>query len=101
MEGDEYLEKILAEQYKREVDQEENVFRSLPFAATALAVIFTFIIFVRNSIPCLKIGVYPTVVWTFLACFCTDTALALYFLFLAIARKRLDYLLSPTNCTRI
>ena len=40
MEGDEYLEKIVAASYAREIDQEENIFRTLPFAATALAIIF-------------------------------------------------------------
>jgi hypothetical protein len=88
----EYLERIVAEQYKREVDQEENVIRSLPFAATGLAVIFTSTIFVRNSVPCLKFSVYSIIMWTLLTIFCLDTALALYFLSSEIARKRLDYL---------
>ncbi len=51
MEGDEYLEKIVAASYAREVDQEENVFRTLPFAATALAIIFTFVVFIKNDVP--------------------------------------------------
>jgi len=51
MDANEYLEKIVAESYKREIDQEENVVRSLPFVAAALAVLATIMIFLRSYIP--------------------------------------------------
>ena len=36
---DEYLEKLFAEAYRRELDQEETVVRSLPFIAAAAAIV--------------------------------------------------------------
>lgn len=35
---DEYLEKLFADAYKRELEQEENVVRSLPFIAAIASV---------------------------------------------------------------
>ena len=61
MEGDEYLEKIVAASYAREIDQEENIFRTLPFAATALAIIFTFMVFIKGDVPNRAIEAYPVV----------------------------------------
>ena len=46
----EYVEKIVAELFKREADQEENVVRILPFFATALGVVATMLIFVRPAL---------------------------------------------------
>lgn len=47
----EYLEKLFAEAFKREVDQEENVIRSLPFFATALALAATLLGFAGSKLP--------------------------------------------------
>jgi hypothetical protein len=96
MDANEYLEKIVADSYKRELDQEENVVRSLPFAAAALAVISTIIVIVRSYIPVWLIGLYSIVVWVLLVAFGTSVALALCFLYFAVAPKRLQYL-SPSN----
>ncbi len=92
MDANEYLERLLAASYAKEIDQEENIFRSLLFAATALAIIFAFMVFVRNDIPNLSIGIYPIGIWFLLALFWTAIALALCFLWLAVARKPLQYL---------
>jgi hypothetical protein len=96
MEANEYLENLLAESYKRELDQEENVIRSLPFAAAALAVISTIMVVVRSYVPADAIGLYPMVVWALLIAFGISVGLALCFLFLAVAPTRLQYL-SPSN----
>lgn len=58
MEGDEYLERIVAASYAREIDQEENIFRTLPFAATALAIIFAFMVFIKGDVPSRLDGLY-------------------------------------------
>jgi hypothetical protein len=47
MDANEYLETLVADSYKRELDQEENVVRSLPFAAAALAVVSTIMVVIR------------------------------------------------------
>src|SRR5271169_5475947 len=96
MDANQYLEILVAESYKRELDQEENVVRSLPFAAAALAVTSTTILVIRAYIPAEAIGFYPIAVWALLIGFGISIAPALWFLFLAVAPKRLQYL-SPAN----
>src|SRR5487761_1396879 len=96
MDANEYLETLVAESYKRELDQEENVVRSLPFAAAALAVISTIMVVVRSYVPAGAIGFYPVAVWACLIAFGVSVAWTLCLLFLAVAAKRLQYL-SPPN----
>lgn len=43
MTPDEYLEKLAFESYKREVDQDESIWRSMPFLATSIALVVTVI----------------------------------------------------------
>jgi hypothetical protein len=96
MDAHEYLEKIIAEQYKRELDQEENVIRSLPFAAAALAVLSTIMVVVRSYVPTQLGGAYTICVWMLLGLFAVSIAVALWFLWRAMAAKRLQYL-SPAD----
>lgn len=100
MEGDEYLEQILAASYTKEIDQEENVFRTLPFAAAALAIIFTFLVFIRSDVPDRMTGAYSIVVCGLLAIFWTVIASSLCFLWLAVAAKPLQYLSAPNELYR-
>jgi hypothetical protein len=51
MKLNEYLEKLGADSYKREIDQEENVVRSLPFAATFLVLLASVLAFIADYIP--------------------------------------------------
>ena len=46
-----YIEKILADAYRREIDQEENVWRSLPFFTATLALEVTAVFQVLNRLP--------------------------------------------------
>lgn len=96
MEGDEYLEKIVAASYAREIDQEENIFRTLPFAAAALAIIFTFIVFIKGDVPSRPIGIYSIVIWILLFLFWIVIAFSLVFLWLTVSAKSLQ-VLSPPN----
>lgn len=95
MESDEYLEKIVAASYAREIEQEENVFRTLPFAAAALAIIFSFIVLIKSDVPGQVDGVYPIVIWVMLSLFWIVIAVSLCFLWLAIAARPLQYLSRP------
>ncbi len=46
----EYAEKIISDAFKREIDQEENVVRSLPFFATSLGVLAAATGVVRSNV---------------------------------------------------
>jgi hypothetical protein len=98
MEVDEYLEKIAAERYAREVDQDENIFRNLPFAAAALAIIFAFMAAVRGEIPTQLNDMFAIMTWTLLVLFWGSIATALGFLWAAISARPLSLLfLSPVS----
>ncbi len=47
----EHLERLFADAFKREVDQEENVARTLPFFATAIGTILATIGLLRPASP--------------------------------------------------
>ncbi|MGC2522063.1 MAG: hypothetical protein WA417_05405, partial [Stellaceae bacterium] len=100
MEGDEYLERIVAASYAREIDQEENIFRTLPFAATALAIIFAFMVFIKGDVPSRLDGFYSILIWLFLLLFWMVIAFSLVFLWLAVLAKPLRYLSSPNELYR-
>jgi len=97
MEGDEYLEKIAAESYAREIDQEENVYRTLPFAAAVLAIIFAFMAAIRSDLPTGLNDRFSILVWTMLILFWVVIAVALGFLWAAIAAEPLLYLSPPSE----
>jgi hypothetical protein len=100
VEGDEYLERIVAASYAREIDQEENIFRTLPFAATALAIIFAFMVFIKGDVPSRLDGFYSILIWLFLLLFWMVIAFSLVFLWLAVLAKPLRYLSSPNELYR-
>jgi energy-coupling factor transporter transmembrane protein EcfT len=100
MEGDEYLEKIVTASYAREIDQEENIFRTLPFAATALAIIFTFMVFIKGDVPNRTIGIYLILIWILLFIFWLVIAFSLVFLWLAVSSKSLQFLSPPNELYR-
>jgi hypothetical protein len=85
--ADEYIEKIITEAYKRELEREENVFRSLPFFATTLGVLATAIGLARPAIGPLDGGVYAWAIYSVLAATALATTAALVFLFQAIRRR--------------
>ena len=86
----EYVEKLVADAYKRELDQEENVFRSMPFFATTFGVVATAIGLARPAIGPLDgtpaaICIYLLLAATFLA-----TAAGLAFLFQAVRARKFE-----------
>jgi cell division protein FtsL len=97
MEVDEYLEKIAAERYAREIDQDENIFRNLPFAAAALAIIFAFMAAVRGEIPTQLNDLFAIMTWTLLVLFWGSIATALGFLWAAISARPLSLLSSMSE----
>jgi uncharacterized membrane protein YjjP (DUF1212 family) len=46
-----HIEKTLADSYRKEIDQEENVWRSLPFFAATIALELTALFQLLNRLP--------------------------------------------------
>src|SRR5690242_10543276 len=75
----EYLEKLVTESFKRELDQEENVVRSLPFFATSIGVLITFVGFVRTTLPAFSLTAWPIIAYGLLfSLLCALAALLLF-----------------------
>lgn len=88
----EYLEKIAAEGYKREVDQEENVIRSLPFVVAALALLVTILGFSRVYVPIYSFHIYPMLVFSVLSCLGVAIGISILFLFITVIPREFRYL---------
>ncbi len=74
MDSTEYLESVVGDSYRREGDQEENVARSLPFFAAALALLVTLIGLVRNDLPLVDSSAFSIVTY---GCLCLASLLIL------------------------
>jgi|SRR5208282_2551699 len=100
MDANEYLEKLMADTYKREIDQEENVVRSLPFVAAVLAVLSTIMIFTKSYIPSYPFAsqkIYGLAVWTMLFLFGCLAARVIIFLYFALSRQSFQYVSSSSE----
>jgi O-antigen/teichoic acid export membrane protein len=83
----EYIEEFVADGFKREIDQEENGARSLPFFATSLAVLVAIIGAVHSSLPPLSWAVYAAATWALLGALGVFVLVAIGYLWRAV-RKR-------------
>lgn len=63
-----YLERLVFDSFKRELDQDENVVRSLPFFATSIGVLVAFAGLARGALPGFSFGFWPLLVYGLLAC---------------------------------
>jgi hypothetical protein len=84
----EYLEQVLSDFHKREVDQEENVARSLPFMGTSLAVLSGLIGVVRTSIPMFSLSHYFITVYSIISFLSLYLLAMLRFLWIAVRPRR-------------
>gem|GEM_PF-1184564 len=87
----EYVEKLVSESFKRELDQEENVVRSLPFFATSIGVLMTLVGFARSALPALTWEVWSVLAYGFLAGILISLAAVLVFLYQAVYERRFLY----------
>ena len=85
--SDEYVEKLVTEAYKRELDQEENVFRSMPFFATALGVLATALGLARPAICTFDWAVLPMAMHAVLLLIAAAVVLALWFIRQSIRQR--------------
>lgn len=86
-----HIEKTLADAYRKEIDQEENVWRSLPFFAATLAFQFTTLAQIVLRMPQRGTGAWWDVV-VVVALLAICIALALGFLVASIAPARFSYI---------
>lgn len=84
----EYLEKSIADSLKREIDQEENVVRSLPFFATSIGVLLASIGLVRPSLDKIPSGLFLWVAYGLAALTLGSIILITYYLFQATKRRQ-------------
>jgi len=86
-----HIEKTLADAYRKEIDQEENVWRSLPFFAAALALQLAALFQIIDRLPPKwSGGWWDTVVWSSIAALATLTAVG--FLMASIFMARFRYI---------
>lgn len=81
-----HVEKLVADGLKRELDQEENVVRSLPFFATSIGALLALIGFVKPSLASSPIGFWS--IASYILCFVLAALLAALVFFLFHATKK-------------
>jgi hypothetical protein len=88
-----YIEKTLADSYRKEIDQEENVWHSLPFFTATLALQVTALvqIFSKLPAPATALGIFAS---GLLVCTALLDLIALGFLCLSIWPRRFNYVAS-------
>jgi hypothetical protein len=87
----EYVQSLITEGFKREFDQEENVVRSLPFFATSIGVLITFLGFIRLSLPPWSWELWPVFVNGLLAGLLLSLLALLIFLFQSVRPRTFEY----------
>lgn len=88
-----HLEKVLSENYRKEMDQEENVWRTIPFFIAGLAFEVSIITQIRDSMPDLSGWLlYVNLTLIFIAMI--SVIVSLYFLLLSIKFARFKYMAS-------
>lgn len=88
----EYLEKLLADSYKKENDGEENVARSLPFFAASLALLAATLGAIRTEAPPLDITRESLVFWILIALIFVAIGFVLFHLYQAVRPRSFKYL---------
>ncbi|UEM06871.1 hypothetical protein JL101_030760 (plasmid) [Skermanella rosea] len=96
----EYLERLVTEGFRRELDQEENVVRSLPFFATSVGILITFIGFAHGTLAPFALAFWPLLEHGLLAGLIGSLALLLWFLFQAVRLRTFSYAMGEVELIR-
>jgi hypothetical protein len=91
-----YIEQTLADSYRKEIDQEENVWRSMPFFAATLALQVTALVQILNKFPN-PATVFGSASSGLLALAALLDLVALGFLSLSIWPRRFNYIASEPD----
>ena len=87
----EYLEKIANERYVRQLDEQENVARTLPFFAAALAVLANVINYIRTSIPPFGKDYYSVGIYLIFLLLGLSSLYSIFTLWYAVRRREFIY----------
>lgn len=87
----EYLEKIVADAFKREFDQEENVVRSLPFFATSLGILASAVAFARPALCPPVLQPFSVAIYLSLVLLALAIITVFWFLFQAVKPRKFQY----------
>lgn len=90
----EYIEKVVAEAFKREFDQEENVVRSLPFFATSLGILASAVAFARPALCEPVWQPFSVAIYASLAALGLTSLAIFWFLFIAVKPRQFRYLMA-------
>ena len=91
---DDYTEKFYADGYKQQIADEENVPRSLPFFATAFAVLVAIIAASKDLIPAPSLNSYPIAVWVLMVALAVCLLTSMLFLLIALWPRDFKYVMS-------
>src|SRR5258708_4096470 len=91
---DDYTEEFYADGYKQQIADEENVPRSLPFFATAFAVLVAIIAASKDLIPAPSLNSYPIIVWVLMVALAFCLLTSMVFLLIALWPRDFKYVMS-------
>ncbi len=94
---DDYLEKSYAEGYRQQIADEENVPRSLPFFATAFAVLVAIIAASKDLIPDPSLDYYPIIVWVLILLLTICLLASMIYLLIALWPRDFKYVMSELD----
>jgi len=95
-EADEFIEKFVAEGYERERDREEDVVRSLPFVATAFAVLVAALGVLKNDIPRMSTEARSIALWFAFALVVFLVIRALVYMYIAVRGRPYKFVSDET-----
>ncbi len=92
-EVDTLVEKTAIDGYKQQLTDEENVPRSLPFFAAALAVLVAIAAAAKSAIPTPSLLLYPLTIWGLLVLLAVALICVFAFLLTAVRKRRFSYVM--------
>lgn len=99
MKADEYLESVFKEAFKRELEVDENVARTLPFFAATLALVVTLYGYATTKLPAFELGFLSLLLHLLLLAGAACLAGVVYSLFQAVRAR--EYRIPPKETEQI
>ena len=92
MSPDEYLDRLFTDSFKREVDQDEAVWRTLPFFATALGLAGALVGYVASHLPNLSTAPLSLMLHVLIALALASLVAAGFWIWVAVRPREYVYL---------
>lgn len=96
----EYVERQVGDGFRRELEHEENVVRSLPFFATSIGALLAFIGLIQDSLPPIELAVLPIAVHVLLGLTLVSLLALLWFLYDSLRRRTLPEPMNEADLVR-